>query len=776
MDVYECIHASIHTHPYISGLRNYPAAAAPAEGVSPKLSGSFGPPNVFIESFVASGCAPLMCWLASARKCGVCVFARPCTDRGVATDPDNEDIVYSAQDVIAISFNRDTNLGWGPSGNLPLDTAVHKADIDALFEWSHNLGANYTGRWTSRSRFVITIADPTGATVVARSNGAVNALSVAVRESANLRNYPPSAAPTTSSAVLTGNWGMELPKPVSLRASDPFGSDSVYGVNDAITVTFDRDTDLAQLGLYQDLDKATVDSLFLFSHTLGADYKGQWLDLRTFRITILDPSGSQQPMLNRLFARCRDAESLPIKEADGSEGSCYDFTPLLEGDFGPASFSITASAEAWVNKTKLGLDSVFMAGDTIRVALDEDTNMGNFELGARLNTALVDRLLLFSRSIGSEYFGQWLSRREFEITMQDVDGAQQPLPDFLTVAFREEADVRNWPPQSAPVTPATSAVLRGDFGPAVIEVVSVVGNDPTDRDSIYDDKDTITINFNRDTNRGHDLPLTDITRLQIDNLLLFSHPLGADYTGRWDSASALTITIVDASGSAPPSIGSLWVGIKKSGNLRNAPAACAPADASFPNVLLEGDFGPSNIFIVDFLAEDPDNLDNEFSPGDTVLVRFSQETSRGGLPEGKDITKEQLDQIFSFEQPLGAAYTGQWRDNSSAIMIYISDNTGGYPVLDSTTVTVLASGNLRNSPPACKPSTATSPPLRGDFGRTIPYITQIVAQDPFGRDQIYGFLDTISIYFRSYAHSSRALHMCLSISTVSVQSVPQRFV
>ena len=59
MDVYECIHASIHTHPYISGLRNYPAAAAPAEGVSPKLSGSFGPPNVFIESFVASGYAPL---------------------------------------------------------------------------------------------------------------------------------------------------------------------------------------------------------------------------------------------------------------------------------------------------------------------------------------------------------------------------------------------------------------------------------------------------------------------------------------------------------------------------------------------------------------------------------------------------------------------------------------------------------------------------------------------------------------------------------------------
>ena len=32
-------------------------------------------------------------------------------------------------------------------------------------------------------------------------------------------------------------------------------------------------------------------------------------------------------------------------------------------------------------------------------------------------------------------------------------------------------------------------------------------------------------------------------------------------------------------------------------------------------------------------------------------------------------------------------------------------------------------------------------------GRTIPYITKIIAEDPYGRDQIYGFLDTISIYF-----------------------------
>jgi hypothetical protein len=66
------------------------------------------------------------------------------------------------------------------------------------------------------------------------------------------------------------------------------------------------------------------------------------------------------------------------------------------------------------------------------------------------------------------------------------------------------------------------SVLRGDFGPAVISVSSIVGNDPTDRDSIYADLDTITITFNQDTNRGRDLPLFGITKEQIDRLLTFS--------------------------------------------------------------------------------------------------------------------------------------------------------------------------------------------------------------------------------------------------------------
>jgi hypothetical protein len=438
-------------------------------------------------------------------------------------------------------------------------------------------------------------------------------------------------------------------------------------------------------------------------------------------------------------SRCRNEEAIPrslIKEADGSEGACYQFSPVLVGDFGPSSISFTASAEPWVNKTRLGLDSVYMAGDTITLELDDDTNMGGFSTDSVLDTTGVNSFLSFSRSIGASYTGQWLSRRIFKITVRSVSGAQQPLPDFLVISFKTSADVRNFPPQSAPMGASQVARLLGDFGPSVVSVVKLVANDPTDRDSIYANQDTITITFNRDTNRGHDLPSSGISKAQIDRLFFFSQSLGTDYTARWDSARQLTITVVDDTDAFPPWIGFFWVGVNPEGNLRNSPAACAPANASFPHILLEGDFGPSNIFIIDFFAEDPDNLDNEFSAGDYFLVTFSAKTNYGGLPPEAPLDKERLDRLFTFKHPMGANYTGEWRNNGSAVYIYTWDATGGSPLIDVSTVTVKASGNVRNWPPACKPSTATSPSLRGDLGRTIPYITKIVAEDPFDRDQV----------------------------------------
>ncbi len=281
---------------------------------------------------------------------------------------------------------------------------IYKADIDALLDFSQTLGANYTAFFHTRRLLIVTIADTSGA-----SPPAINMLSVKVRLAANLRNYPPSAAPTSSSAVLKGNWGQVLPKIISFAAaSGPLALDSVYDVGDLFTLVFDRDTDTAGLGS-EPFVKAVVDQLFLFSHYLGDDYRGRWISAKKVVITVLDPTGSKQPMLNRLFASCRNDASIPfslIKKMDGSDGSCSEFSPLLVGDFGPSSITFTAKATAWVNKTKFGFDSVFMAGDTITLYLDQDTNMGNWNVESMLNTEAVNQLLWFSRSIGLLYTGR----------------------------------------------------------------------------------------------------------------------------------------------------------------------------------------------------------------------------------------------------------------------------------------------------------------------------------------------------------------------------------
>ena len=79
----------------------------------------------------------------------------------------------------------------------------------------------------------------------------------------------------------------------------------------------------------------------------------------------------------------------------------------------------------------------------------------------------------------------WTTRRRFIITIVSVTGAQYPLPDLLKIGFTNFSDIRNYPPQCAPLTASTSVTLRGDFGPSTITVVSVVAKDPTDASSLY---------------------------------------------------------------------------------------------------------------------------------------------------------------------------------------------------------------------------------------------------------------------------------------------------
>ena len=70
---------------------------------------------------------------------------------------------------------------------------------------------------------------------------------------------------------------------------DPDQLDSILSDGDELTITFDRDTDMAG---YQTLTKLELDSVFDFGGSLGANYTGAWPNAQTLVITVIDSTGA----------------------------------------------------------------------------------------------------------------------------------------------------------------------------------------------------------------------------------------------------------------------------------------------------------------------------------------------------------------------------------------------------------------------------------------------------------------------------------------------------
>ena len=116
--------------------------------------------------------------------------------------------------------------------------------------------------------------------------------------------------------------------------------------------------------------------------------------------------------------------------------------------------------------------------------------------------------------------------------------------------------------------------------------------------------------------------------------------MGAAYTGSWTDLKTLVITVSDVTGAGPPTIGNFYVTIRKEGELRNIPPACAPSRARSSG--LAGNFGASTISITSIIASDPANIDVSFSVNDTITVNFNQETNLAGGEVGRAMTKAQV--------------------------------------------------------------------------------------------------------------------------------------
>jgi hypothetical protein len=575
--------------------------------------------------------------------------------------------------------------------NRPLVTT--KANLDNLFTFSQNLGADYIGTWISPTILAISILDSTGATPPA-----VGSLTLTVKASGNLKNAAgTSLASTARSPLLSGDFGTRAgPSITSLVAADPDGGDAVYGNGDTITVRFDEPTNQPAVAT-----KANLDALFTFSQSLGDDYSGTWDNSRTLRITIIDSTTDSPPQIGVLQLTVKASGNL--KNAAGTSLASTSVSPVLTGTFGTrAGPSITSLVAA----DQFGRDAVYGNDDTITVRFDEPTNQPAVATKANLDTVFT-----FSQNLGADYTGRWVDPSILLITIRDSTGAAPPVIGTFRVSVNLVGNLKNAAGTSLP-SDSQSSALTGNFGTrAGPSITSLVAADPDSGDAVYGNGDTITVRFSEQTNQP-----AVATKANLDALFTFSQSLGTSYVGVWINPSTLVITTLDSTGATPPAVGSLTLTVKASSNLKNAAGTSLASTATSP--LLDGSFGdkvgPS---IVSFVADDPDNSDSIFSSGDTLTIRFDDATNQPAVA-----TKANLDALFTFSQSLGDDYSGSWTQPNTLIITITDSTSDAPPVIGELVATINAAGNLKNAAGTSLPSTSLSPVLTGTFGTFVEVI------------------------------------------------------
>lgn len=174
------------------------------------------------------------------------------------------------------------------------------------------------------------------------------------------------------------------------------------------------------------------------------------------------------------------------------------------------------------------------------------TNRADKSTGV-LTKAEVDELLEFSckpgvpcKDFAVDYVGQWISRASLQLSIlnasnvyphtQTADPLMLPIPGNFLVVVRVGTNLRNYPPACLANTP-TSPALSGAFGPSNLALMSLIVDDSLDVDDVYGVDDTITLNFDQDTDYAGKGP-GPWTKTMIDSMIQFNKTIGIDYIGR----------------------------------------------------------------------------------------------------------------------------------------------------------------------------------------------------------------------------------------------------
>ncbi len=244
----------------------------------------------------------------------------------------------------------------------------------------------------------------------------------------------------------------------------------------------------------------------------------------------------------------------------------------------PAIISIVASDPD-------AADAIYSAGDIITVLFSLPTNILSLAGGDLLLTkSELDTLFTFSQDLGDDFIGRVISPSLLEIEIVDITNATPPVVGVLTITPKPDSGLTN-AEGSAPASTEPSPPLEGSFGDRAGPLITaLVAHDPkTVPVGGFDAGDTITARFNEGTDQaGFGAAPITLTKSQVDAIFDVSQNLGANYNGRWENPSTFITTILDPTGSAPPTVGTLTLTVKASAGLQNAAETSLASTATSP--------------------------------------------------------------------------------------------------------------------------------------------------------------------------------------------------
>ena len=530
-------------------------------------------------------------------------------------DADNADAVLSVGDEYLLTFDMDTDqVGCNPTCRGGPEYVLR------LFAFSAPLASDYIGEWRDNRTFAITVTrvDPgfmaplVALTIAALRppNSALQAIIASelapwleqtgvsyqdlqaglVPDALQLRSVdglsefasPMCAAlslaycddPDTGARpvpTLLGDFGvLAAPTIMSFTGDDPDNFDEMYSVGDTLTLVLNMASDALLPPRSASGDRAFVDELFAFTHSLGADYSGIWADTSTFQITVLDVAGAGTPTMsgpctqqNRTLAHLPEDDCIfnrlvlpPPMPPLAPGASSHPPTPPSIPGFAPAYvawpppvyafFNDTSNLRGITQRSQLtsepvalsgsfgvstppvllswtaadadNADSTFSPGDTLTLLFSMRTNRGGSNgLSDAGGKAWVDTLLEFSASLGRDYSGHWADASQLVIVSVDPTDAAPPRIGLTAVTVRfGEHNITN--ERGSSVGCMDSMTLLGGFGThQPPRLVSVSLADEDNGDEVYGYCDTLTFTFDMPTDKASG-------RVGVHDLFAFSNP------------------------------------------------------------------------------------------------------------------------------------------------------------------------------------------------------------------------------------------------------------